>query len=140
MSYRLNWKTIWGNITTPAYNPDKNRDGGGYLQPFGGCLIELNDGGTVTVLLDDYSAGWFGGRYHIIVIRESKTVLDYWSGRDLPTKTLDNAIGLDFEELHGLTYEAVTFAALRSGYRRAEWTKPMNPFNKWSATSDDFLN
>lgn len=128
--------SCWGNNTNPQYNPEKNRDGGGYLQPFGGCLIEQDNGQFVTVLLDDYSAGWFGGRYHMVVVRDGKVILDYWSRREWSNKTLNAAVGVDFETLHGLAYEAVSFAALRSGYQRAEWTDPANPFKKWETQED----
>ena len=54
--------SFWGCETNPFANPEAAGDGGGYSQPYGGCLLQLPDGREIVVEMDDNSCGDFGTR------------------------------------------------------------------------------
>lgn len=54
--------SFWGKETNPFADSKTANNGGGYFQPSGGCLIQLDGGEEVVVELEDDSCGDFGTR------------------------------------------------------------------------------
>lgn len=54
--------SFWGEETNSFANSATANNGGGYSQPSGGMLVELENGEHITVTVDDMSCGEFGSR------------------------------------------------------------------------------
>lgn len=54
--------SFWGEETNPTANPNTANNGGGYSQPEGGILVELENGEHIVVTVCDSSCGDFGSR------------------------------------------------------------------------------
>ena len=122
--------SVWGYNTNPQYNPEKNFEGGGYLQPFGGAFVKLEDGREVVALLDDFSAGAFGDRYHLVLASCSgSTFFEMWNERDERSfADYCAVVGEDFAAFFSVLRDAVSWAALHTGYARGVWADPREPF------------
>lgn len=61
---KLHIVSAWGWETNPYANAETANNGGGYAQPEGGCVLEVN-GDLLTVEVTDTSCGDFGPRISV---------------------------------------------------------------------------
>ena len=64
MHNNINIVAAWGWETNPYADAETARNGGGYSQPEGGCVLEIN-GDLLSVEVSDTSCGDFGSRVSV---------------------------------------------------------------------------
>ena len=103
--------SVWGEETNPYANPDTCNDGGGYFQPSGGILVEV-DGEPVIVEVDDLSCGEFGTRSQYAIDAPKKGMKWY-----LNVGTMDDAMidsDEEIEEVLDTVYNTPTQVARKA--------------------------
>lgn len=109
--------SFWGSNTNDFYGPEKSYNGGGYWQPSGGCLVDVN-GVDVVVEYDKFDCGDFGCRRDYTVDAPGFR----WSWREsnmdgdggayyVPYESISGVLGVDAEELLYAVREAVQLAS-----------------------------
>lgn len=115
--------SFWGENVNLSYHPDRTSNGGGYFQPCGGALIDLEDGRLIEVTYLDESCGDFGYRLFMEVQTGCFGWRVYWDTMDPQfidemTENFYNvadaclaADGIDLKEVYDLVRCAVEWAA-----------------------------
>ena len=109
--------SFWGQNTNDFYDPEKSFNGGGYWQPSGGCLVDVN-GVEVVVDYDKFDCGDFGCRRSYTVDAPGFR----WSWREsnmdgdggayyVPYDSISGVLGVDAEEMLDAVREAVQLAS-----------------------------
>lgn len=121
----------------PCYDSEKSNNGGGYWQPYGTCIVTLDDGSTMSATYEDTSCGEFGERWYAEFIAEDgesfRFVEDYVgssaedqaSNDDWNAKTDERMfirLGVDAASLIDAVSAAIGGAA-RDKYRAEEGTR-----------------
>ena len=115
--------SFWGENVNPAYHPDRTANGGGYFQPCGGALVDLEDGRLIDVTYRDESCGDFGDRLFMDVQTGYFGWRIWWDTMD--SQSIDEmaddfiavanacwlADGIDLQEVFNLVRKAVEWAA-----------------------------
>lgn len=109
--------SFWGQNANAFYDPEKAYNGGGYWQPSGGCLVDVN-GVDVVVEYDKFDCGDFGCRRSYTVDAPGFR----WSWREsnmdgdggayyVPYDSISGVLGVDAEEMLDAVREAVQLAS-----------------------------
>ena len=119
--------SFWGAETNPYACAEKACNGGGYFQPAGGCLVEVEGKGPVVVYYYDGDLGDFGWTADWTLQAPNGTTWCWTEGNsgdcriDPPhvVEAIRDAIydklGVDPADLQHLAYEAVHMAAYQFG-------------------------
>lgn len=124
---KFNIVSFWGDETNPFANPDLCNNGGGYYQPCGGAVYNVNGVGDIVVEYSDTSCGDFGARWdavikaptgrawcvsidHVSVMTDMDMEEEEYQNRRA-IRQASRALGFDAWELIDCTREAVDLAA-----------------------------
>ena len=105
--------SAWGEEMNPFADPETANNGGGYLQPSGGVVAEVN-GLTVKVELSDTSCGDFGRRVHYVIECPERGETWYYADDTMSNDELleeDNEDALrGMQDVLGVGYELIRAA------------------------------